>query len=281
MSFQLTTRGLADGPQVMDGADLVLIVLDDTYVFSPEHEYEDIESYEATGAAYVRMTAAGRASLTDRVWSVWADDPTTCDLTDDARSGVAVLRDTGSALVFVGWSDDPDGPVPLYEPTWPDGLWDQPVESIDGLLAQMVTSVAGVSPVGGDVDAEDLATALSPYIDGGDGGGGGGGDAAAEVVWGSVFVSRSGGLAALNGATTVDLAVSTTVGVLPVGFRPAMEVVIISAVGVPDGGGAPVPIVLVVEDDGDVVVVESNGLTGEIGVLFGGCAFPLIEVEEP
>lgn len=191
MTFQLTTRGVADGPEVMDGADLVLMVLDDTYVFEPEHEYEDIESFEATGAAYVRMTADGRADLTDRIWSVWADDPTTCDLSDDARSGVAVLRDTGSELVFVGWSEDPDGPVALYEPSWPDGLWDQPVESIDHLLAQMVTTVAGVSPVGGDVDAEDLAEALSPYIDGG--GGGGDGPPDPPTVWettASYYVDR-------------------------------------------------------------------------------------------
>lgn len=159
------------GIGVLDGEEgLIGVVVTDEYEFVDTHAtIADIDTWEVEGASYERLAATGRVELIGGAWIAFLDDLTSTNLSDVAnRGGIVWARPSGA---LIKWVPDPGGPVDPYEPTWPDGLFDDPIESIDEILDALTSrTVAGVSPDSGDYPAADIAAALAEYLGGGGGG---------------------------------------------------------------------------------------------------------------
>lgn len=113
------------GIGVVGNGDLVVVVLDPTYTWSPtDATLADVAAHEVAGAGYVRATMTATVAVVGGVWRAVQDSTPSFDLTGSARGGVMIARlgvdDASSPLVR--WSPDPGDPTPMYEPFWPDGF---------------------------------------------------------------------------------------------------------------------------------------------------------------
>lgn len=118
----------------------------------------DISGHETAAAGYTRLTGTLAVSRSDGI-GAWIIDVTWDASTDlSAESDAAAIwlaLGTSGSSKLVGYNEDDTGrEQPDYEPTWDDGYFQIPIESITSL------TVAGVEFVGGDIPAGTLADRL-------------------------------------------------------------------------------------------------------------------------
>lgn len=135
---------IARGPLVLDTETLVGVIITDAYVFNAAHSVlDDIDDFEVSGVGYARLSADARVELDVDRWVVWLDDVSTTDLSAVSdRGGIVWVRPVTDELV--AFDEDAGGAINPYEPTYPSGLYDYPVESIGAVLDDLAARVGVV-----------------------------------------------------------------------------------------------------------------------------------------
>ena len=160
---------ISRGPLVLDTETLVGVIVTDSYVFSATHSVlGDIDDFEVSGVGYTRLSADARVELDVDRWVVWLDDVSTTDLSAVSnRGGIVWVRPGSDELV--AFDADTGGAINPYEPTYPSGLYDYPVESIGSVLDDLAARIGVVEveldytpavPADWDVVPATLAAAL-------------------------------------------------------------------------------------------------------------------------
>lgn len=254
--------GVREGVGPLENGDLVVLVLDDAYVYDPEDAtVADLVGNEVSGGAYARETITATVDRIGDVWGAFADSTPSFDLTGITRGGFVVARDgaTDADRKLVRWFPDPAGPEVSAEPSWPDGILQARidtgeaagggVQSVTGTAvddtdpANPVIDLSGVQTIvagtGISVDDTDPAHPIISAI----GGGGGGGvpiGVATTIVSGSsspIFHNVSGDIDTDTGVLVVTPPDDTE--------HPGDLTIVLT--GLPDGPRAPLTVYMPVD----------------------------------
>lgn len=237
--FQVAASWVPKGILSLDGTTLVGVVVNAAYSELVESVF-DITDVEVAGAEYERLTATARVEQIGDTWKLFLDGVSTTDLSDVIdRQGVwwATAGADDSHRYLIGYAADPGGAVNPYAPTWPDGAYDLPIESIDTLL--------------------DFLSPTTP------------------VTWGpsgDLTAYKAAGRVWLDGSTEVT---TSDVGTLPVGLRPSSTSPVTTII-TNDLTGTPelAPAALIIDaDDGTVSLFASVTPVGTVGVSVTGLSF--------
>ena len=222
--------GVREGVGPLENGDLVVLVLDDAYVYDPEDAtVADLVGNEVSGGAYARETITATVDRIGDVWLALPDSTPSFDLTGITRGGFVVARDgaTDADRKLVRWFPDPAGPEVSAEPSWPDGILQARidtgeaagggVQSVTGTAvddtdpANPVIDLSGVESVvaGTGITVDDTDPA-NPVVSAAGGGGGGG------AVGSQVFdVSSETGSSVSVDLTTMPAGKQTAVVLAP------------------------------------------------------------------
>ena len=186
--------GVREGVGPLENGDLVVLVLDDAYVYDPEDAtVADLVGNEVSGGAYARETITATVDRIGDVWLALPDSTPSFDLTGITRGGFVVARDgaTDADRKLVRWFPDPAGPEVSAEPSWPDGILQARIDTGEaaggGVQSVTGTAVDDTDPANPVIDLSGVQTVVagtgitvddtdpaSPIISATGGGGGGG-----------------------------------------------------------------------------------------------------------
>ena len=193
--------GVREGVGPLENGDLVVLVLDDAYVYDPEDAtVADLVGNEVSGGAYARETITATVDRIGDVWLALPDSTPSFDLTGITRGGFVVARDgaTDADRKLVRWFPDPAGPEVSAEPSWPDGILQARIDTGEaaggGVQSVTGTAVDDTDPANPVIDLSGVQTIVAgtgitvddtdpahPIISATGGGGGGGGGAVGIV----------------------------------------------------------------------------------------------------
>ena len=193
--------GVREGVGPLENGDLVVLVLDDAYVYDPEDAtVADLVGNEVSGGAYARETITATVDRIGDVWLALPDSTPSFDLTGITRGGFVVARDgaTDADRKLVRWFPDPAGPEVSAEPSWPDGILQARIDTGEaaggGVQSVTGTAVDDTDPANPVIDLSGVQTIVAgtgitvddtdpahPIISATGGGGGGGGAVGSQV----------------------------------------------------------------------------------------------------
>ena len=222
--------GVREGVGPLENGDLVVLVLDDAYVYDPEDAtVADLVGNEVSGGAYARETITATVDRIGDVWLALPDSTPSFDLTGITRGGFVVARDgaTDADRKLVRWFPDPAGPEVSAEPSWPDGILQARIDTGEaaggGVQSVTGTAVDDTDPANPVIDLSGVQTIVAgtgitvddtdpanPVVSAAGGGGGGG------AVGSQVFdVSSETGSSVSVDLTTMPAGKQTAVVLAP------------------------------------------------------------------
>ena len=160
--------GVREGVGPLENGDLVVLVLDDAYVYDPEDAtVADLVGNEVSGGAYARETITATVDRIGDVWLALPDSTPSFDLTGITRGGFVVARDgaTDADRKLVRWFPDPAGPEVSAEPSWPDGILQARIDTGEaaggGVQSVTGTAVDDTDPANPVIDLSGVQTIVA------------------------------------------------------------------------------------------------------------------------